>query len=119
MQQPWLNPPGTEPRRGVPDDFSPASATMNWRAAVLALTIAWLILLAGRSEAIVDAAYGLPVAPGTETLIAVAEGWNDASPRSASPRRSAPSGRYSPRDADQAPASGWRPRTSARPAHHA
>jgi hypothetical protein len=78
MQQPWLNPPGTEPRRGVPDDFSPASATMNWRAAVLALAIAWLILLAGRSEAIVDAAYGLPVAPGTETLIAVAEGWNDA-----------------------------------------
>lgn len=78
MQQPWLNPPGTEPRHGVPDDFSPATATLNWRAAVLALGIVWLILLAGRSEAIVDAAYGLPVAPGTETLIAVAEAWNDA-----------------------------------------
>jgi len=78
MRQPWLNPPGTEPQRRVPDDFSPATATMGWRRALLALGIVWLILLAGRSEAIVDAAYGLPVAPGTETLIAVAEGWNDA-----------------------------------------
>lgn len=78
MQQPWLNPPGTEPPRRVPDDFSPASSTLNWRAATLVLALVWLILLAGRSEAIVDAAYGLPVAPGTETLIAVAEGWNDA-----------------------------------------
>lgn len=78
MQQPWLNPPGTELRRGVPDDFSPTTATMNWRAATLALCLIWLILVAGRSEAIVDAAYGLPVAPGTETLIAIAEGWNDA-----------------------------------------
>ncbi|TCH96382.1 hypothetical protein EJV46_20600 [Roseococcus sp. SYP-B2431] len=78
MQQPWLNPPGTPPRRGVPDDFSPASATMPLRGATAALALVWLILLAGRSEAIVDAAYGLPVAPGTETLIAVAEGWNDA-----------------------------------------
>jgi hypothetical protein len=76
MQQPWLNPPGTPPRRGVPDDFSPASATISWRGAMAALAVVWLILLAGRSEAIVDAAYGLPVAPGTETLIAVAEGWN-------------------------------------------
>lgn len=77
MQQPWLNPPGTPPRRGVPDDFSPSSATIPWRGAAIALAIVWLILLAGRSEAIVDAAYGLPVAPGTETLIAVAEAWND------------------------------------------
>lgn len=77
MRQPWLNPPGTEPRRGVPDDFSPTTATMGWRGAVLALAIVLLILLAGRSEAIVDAAYGLPVVPGTETVIAVAEGWND------------------------------------------
>ena len=78
MEQPWLNPPGTQPPRGVPDDFSPASATMGWRAAMLALVIVWLILLAGRSEAIVDAAYGLPVVPGTETVIAAAEWWNDA-----------------------------------------
>lgn len=78
MQQPWLNPPGTEARRGVPDDFSPATAAIPWRGATIALVIVWLILLAGRSEAIVDAAYGLPVAPGTETLIAVADAWNDA-----------------------------------------
>lgn len=78
MEQPWLNPPGTEPGRGVPDDFSPATATMGWRAAVLVLAIVWLILLAGRSEAIVDAAYGLPVVPGTEAVIAIAEAWNDA-----------------------------------------
>lgn len=78
MQQPWLNLPGTRPPRGVPDDFSPASATMGWRGTVLALAIVWLILLAGRSEAIVDAAYGLPVVPGTESLIAIAESWNDA-----------------------------------------
>lgn len=78
MQQPWLNPPGTEPARGVPDDFSPATATMGWRSAMLVLAIVWLILLAGRSEAIVDAAYGLPVVPGTETIIAIAEGWHDA-----------------------------------------
>ncbi len=45
---------------------------------MLALVIVWLILLAGRSEAIVDAAYGLPVVTGTETIIAVAEAWNDA-----------------------------------------
>jgi hypothetical protein len=78
MQQPWLNPPGTQPKRGVSDDFSPATATMNWRLAGLVLAVVWLILLAGRSEAIVDAAYGLPVAPGTETIIAVADAWNDA-----------------------------------------
>jgi hypothetical protein len=78
MRQPWLNPPGAEPRRGVPDDFSPATATKGWRGAVLALVIAWLILLAGRSGVIVDAAYGLPVVPGTEMVIAIAEGWNDA-----------------------------------------
>jgi hypothetical protein len=78
MRQPWLNPPGTEPPRGVPDDFSPATATMGWRAAMLVLGLVWLLLLVGRSGAIVDAAYGLPVAPGTEILIALAEGWNDA-----------------------------------------
>ncbi|WP_421989239.1 hypothetical protein [Roseococcus sp.] len=78
MQQPWLNPPGTAPRRGVPDDFSPATATLPWRGALVVVAIVWLILLAGRSAAIVDAAYGLPVAPGTETLIAVADAWNDA-----------------------------------------
>lgn len=78
MQQPWLNSPGTEPSRRVPDDFSPATATLPWRGALLALVLVWLILLAGRSEAIVDAAYGLPVLPGTEALIALTEGWNDA-----------------------------------------
>lgn len=78
MQQPWLNPPGTAPSRRAPDDFSPATAVLPWRGALLALALVWLILLAGRSEAIVDAAYGLPVLPGTEALITLAEGWNDA-----------------------------------------
>jgi len=78
MQQPWLNPPGTEPEHRVPDDFSPSTATMGWRSAMLVMAIVWLILLVGRSEAIVDAAYGLPVVPGTEALIALTEAWNDA-----------------------------------------
>ncbi|WP_424811655.1 hypothetical protein [Roseococcus sp. YIM B11640] len=76
MQQPWLNPPGTPARKGVADDFSSSSATMPLRGALTVLAVVWLLLLMGRSDAIVDAAYGLPVAPGTETLISVAEGWN-------------------------------------------
>lgn len=76
MSQPWLNPDG--PANRVPDDFSPRSATMPVRRVLLALALGYLLLAAGRSEEILDAAYGLPIAPGTETLIALAEGWNDA-----------------------------------------
>lgn len=77
MQQPWLQPPGTPPARGVPDDFSPASVTLPLSRVIPVLGIAGLLLLAGRSEAMVDAAYGLPILPGTEALIAAAETWND------------------------------------------
>jgi hypothetical protein len=62
----------------VPDDFSHATAVLPLRSALLVLGLIWLLLLMGRSEAILDAAYGLPILPGTEALIALAEAWNDA-----------------------------------------
>jgi hypothetical protein len=34
------------------------------------------VMAAGRSPEILDAAYGLPVVAGTETVIAVAEAWD-------------------------------------------
>lgn len=76
MRQPWLNPDG-QPNR-VPDDFSPRSATMRLRHVLIVLAVGYLVLLAGRSEQILDAAYGLPILPGTEALISLAEAWNDA-----------------------------------------
>ena len=79
MRQPWLRQqdiPGDA--AAPPDDFSPRSATIPSRRAALALAAALLLLAAGRSEAILDAAYGLPVAPGTEAAIAAAEAWNGA-----------------------------------------
>jgi hypothetical protein len=78
MQQPWLDPSGTSEPRGVPDDFSPRSATMTLRRAAIVVAVGYLLLLAGRSGQILDAAYGLPVLPGTDALIAIAEAWNDA-----------------------------------------
>jgi hypothetical protein len=78
MRQPWLQDPGTPPPRGVPDDFSPRSATLPLRQAAPAVALAFLLLLAGRSTAIVDAAYGLPILPGSEALIAAAEAWDAA-----------------------------------------
>lgn len=77
MQQPWM-PDAPPPRPRVPDDFSRATAVLPLGRALLVLGLAWLLLLMGRSEAILDAAYGLPILPGTEALIALAEGWNDA-----------------------------------------
>jgi len=77
MQQPWM-PDAPSPRPGVPDDFSHATAVLPLRSALLVLGLIWLLLLMGRSEAILDAAYGLPILPGTEALIALAEAWNDA-----------------------------------------
>lgn len=77
MQQPW-SPEAPPPRPGVPDDFSRASAVLPLGRALWVLGLAWLLLLMGRSEAILDAAYGLPILPGTEALIALAEAWNDA-----------------------------------------
>lgn len=77
MQQPWL-PDAPPPRPGVPDDFSHATAVLPLGRAALVLGLAWLLLLMGRSEAILDAAYGLPIVPGTEALITLAEAWNDA-----------------------------------------
>ena len=79
MRQPWLRQAGDASEAATPsDDFSPRSATIPSRRAALALAAALLLLAAGRSEAILDAAYGLPVAPGTEAAIAAAEAWNGA-----------------------------------------
>ena len=77
MQQPWM-PDAPPPRPGVPDDFSAATAVQPLGRALVVLGLVWLLLLMGRSEAILDAAYGLPILPGTEALIASAEAWNDA-----------------------------------------
>ena len=77
MQQPWM-PDAPPPRRGVPDDFSRATAVLPLSRALVVLGVVWLLLLVGRSEAMLDAAYGLPILPGTEALIALAEAWNDA-----------------------------------------
>lgn len=76
MRQPWLHAPDTPAPRGVPDDFSPHSATRSAGAAALTLALALLVMAAGRSPEILDAAYGLPVVTGTETLIALAEAWD-------------------------------------------
>lgn len=74
MRQPWLE---AQPDAAA-DDFSPRSATRTAGATAWVVGLALLVLAAGRSGAIVDAAYGLPLAPGTETLIAVAESWDSA-----------------------------------------
>jgi len=76
MRQPWLRNADDTPGAAAPDDFSPRSATMTARRVATALAVALLLLAAGRSEAILDAAYGLPVAPGSDALIAAAEAWN-------------------------------------------
>lgn len=77
MQQPWL-PDAPPPSRDVPDDFSRATATLPVGRALVVLGVVWLLLLMGRSGAILDAAYGLPILPGTEALIALAEAWHTA-----------------------------------------
>ncbi|MCK8785054.1 hypothetical protein M0638_11730 [Roseomonas sp. NAR14] len=77
-QQPWL--PGAA-ATGVPDDFSARSDTRRLPAVATALALACLVLAAGRSAEIVDAAYGLPNGPGSETAIALAEGWHAAMER--------------------------------------
>lgn len=76
-QQPWM-PDAPPPPRGVPDDFSRATAVMPAGRALVVLGVVWLLLLMGRSGAILDAAYGLPILPGTEALIALAEAWHGA-----------------------------------------
>ncbi len=76
--QPWL--PGAAPLP-VADDFSRVSVTHGLRGVALGLAVAALVLAMGRSAQIVDAAYGLDTLPGTETLIAAAEGWNLAMTR--------------------------------------
>lgn len=79
MRQPWLNDPeDPSARRARPDDFSPAMPTLPLRRVVAGLVPVFLLLLMGRSGPLVDALYGLPVLPGTETLIAVAEAWHGA-----------------------------------------
>lgn len=78
MRQPWLRQQGSPPQQGPADDFSPRSATRTAAGAALALAVALLLLAAGRSAEIADAAFGLPLAPGTETLIALAEDWDAA-----------------------------------------
>jgi hypothetical protein len=73
--QPWL--PGAAPLP-VADDFSRFSVTHKLRGVALGLAVAALVLAMGRSAQIVDAAYGLDTLPGTETIIAAAEGWHAA-----------------------------------------
>ena len=73
--QPWL--PGAAPLP-VPDDFSLFSVTHRLRGVALGLALGVLVLAMGRSAQIVDAAYGLNTLPGTETIIAAAEGWHAA-----------------------------------------
>ncbi len=73
MRQPWL--PDAVPLP-VPDDFSPASDTRRVSRVAVGLLLAFLLLAAGRSEQILDAAYGLDTAAGTEQLIAAAEWWH-------------------------------------------
>lgn len=78
MRQPWLNTTAEPPTvKGAPDDFSPRSATVPLHRAAVVVAIGYALLLAGRSEPILDAVYGLPVLPGTNTLIELAEAWND------------------------------------------
>ncbi|MBS7788953.1 hypothetical protein KTR66_03045 [Roseococcus sp. SDR] len=77
MQQPWM-PDAPPPPRGVPDDFSRSTAVLPFGRALAVLAMVWLLLLMGRSGAILDAAYGLPILPGTEELIAMAEAWHGA-----------------------------------------
>jgi hypothetical protein len=74
-QQPWRA--GALPS-SVPDNFSAASATRPLRQVTVAVLLALLVVAAGRSAQIVDAAYGLDMLPGTEALIAVAEAWHAA-----------------------------------------
>ena len=79
MQQPWLTESPEAPGpTGRPDDFSHASPTLPLRRVCLGLVPVFLLLLMGRSAQLVDALYGLPVLPGTEALIAVAEWWHGA-----------------------------------------
>lgn len=79
MRQPWLN-DADDPaaRTARPDDFSPATPTLPLRRVVAGLVPFFLLLLMGRSGPLVDALYGLPVLPGTEALIALAEAWHGA-----------------------------------------
>ncbi|RVT96108.1 hypothetical protein EOD42_13380 [Rhodovarius crocodyli] len=74
MRQPWL--PESPPLKGA-DDFSAATATMPARRAALALALVMLLLAMGRSAQILDAAFGYE-GPGSEMLLAVAEGWGSA-----------------------------------------
>jgi hypothetical protein len=83
MRQPWLQrEEAARPRQAAAeDDFSPRSTTLPLRGALIVLGIAVLLLAAGRSAEIASAAYGLPLLPGSETLIGLADrwdGWMDA-----------------------------------------
>ncbi len=73
--QPWL--PGAAPLP-VADDFSRFSVTYRLRGVAAGLALAALLLAMGRSAQILDAAYGLDTLPGTDTIIAAAEGWHAA-----------------------------------------
>jgi hypothetical protein len=77
MPQPW-RPDAGPLANPAPDDFAPATTTMPVTRAALVLAVVLLLLVMGRSGAILDAAYGLPVVPGTETLIVLAEFWDGA-----------------------------------------
>lgn len=74
MRQPWL--PDATHMRGT-DDFSAKTATLPARRAGLALALILLLLAMGRAPQILDAAFGYE-GPGSDTLLAVAEGWSGA-----------------------------------------
>jgi hypothetical protein len=75
MKQPWLDPPDAD---APPDDFSPRTDTRGLGGTAWALALALLVVAMLRSEQIASVAYDLPPWPGTETLIAAAEGWHAA-----------------------------------------
>lgn len=70
MRRPWL--PDATHMRGA-DDFSAKTATLPARRAGLALALILLLLAMGRAPQILDAAFGYE-GPGSDTLLALAEG---------------------------------------------
>lgn len=78
MRQPWLQDEAPTAARGreVEDDFSLHSAVLPLPGVLILLGAALLLLAMGRSAEIASAAYGLPLLPGTEAVIGLAERWD-------------------------------------------
>ena len=75
MRQPWL--PGSDSGRN-PDDFSPASNVRPAGGVGLALALARLLLVMGRSQQILDLAFGLEPGAFADQFLAAAEAWHGA-----------------------------------------